>query len=46
MSWGLALIVVALIIGWRRARIDRTSVLVMFLATGLALAWAYRSLGG
>jgi len=46
MSWGLVLIAVAVIVGWRRARIDRTSVVIMLLATGLSVAWAYRSLGG
>jgi hypothetical protein len=37
---------IALFIGWRRARVDRTGVLVMFLGTTLAVAWAYRGLGG
>lgn len=46
MSWGLALIAVAVVIGWRRSRVDRVSVLSMLVAIGVALAYTYKSLGG
>jgi hypothetical protein len=46
VSWGLALIAVAVVIGWRRAKVDRISVLSMLVATAVALAYTYKSLGG
>jgi hypothetical protein len=46
VSWGLALIAVAVVIGWRRAKVDRISVFSMLVATMVALAYTYKSLGG
>jgi hypothetical protein len=46
VSWGLALIAVAVVIGWRRSKVDRISVLSMLVATVVALAYTYKSLGG
>jgi hypothetical protein len=46
MTWGLVLIAAAAVIGWRRLRIDATSVVAMLVAVGIALAYTYKSLGG
>jgi hypothetical protein len=46
LSWGLVLIGMAVVIGWRRARVDRFAVGVLFIGTALTLAFAYRGLGG
>ncbi len=46
MTWGLALIAAAAVIGWRRLRVDATSVVALLVAIGLALAYTYKSLGG
>jgi hypothetical protein len=46
VTWGLVLIAAAAIIGWRRLRIDATSVVTLLVAIGLALAYTYKSLGG
>ena len=46
MAWGLVLIAVAGVIGWRRPRVDRTAVLSFVVAIGLGLAYTYKSLGG
>jgi hypothetical protein len=46
LSWGLVLLVLAVVIGWRRDRVDRNAVLLLFLVTGLTIAYAYRGLGG
>jgi len=46
VAWGLFLIAVAVVIGWRRARIDGFAVAVMLIAAAGTLAFTYRSLGG
>lgn len=46
MAWGLVLLAIAGVIGWRRQQIDGIAVLSMFIATVVALAYVYKSLGG
>ncbi|HEV2028867.1 MAG TPA: hypothetical protein VGS16_10085 [Candidatus Dormibacteraeota bacterium] len=46
MAWGLALLATAGVIGWRRPRVDGVAVVVMLIATAVALAYVYKSLGG
>jgi hypothetical protein len=46
VTWGLVLIAAAAIVGWRRLRVDATSVVTLLVAIGLVLAYTYKSLGG
>jgi hypothetical protein len=46
LSWGLVLIAIAVVIGWRRERIDRAAVALLLVGTVATLAYAYRTLGG
>ncbi len=46
MAWGLVLVAVAVVIGWRRVRVDGVAVVSMLIAIGLVLAYTYRTLGG
>jgi hypothetical protein len=46
MSWGLVLLGMAVVIGWRRARVDRFAVGLLFVGIVLTLAYAYRGMGG
>jgi len=46
VTWGLVLIVVAVVIAWRRPRVDAPAVLSFLIAMAFVLAYTYRSLGG
>ena len=46
MGWGLAILAVAVVIGWRRPRVDKVAVGGLFVAIALMLAYEWRSLGG
>ncbi len=46
MTWGLVIAAAAVLIAWRRNRLDVTAVGLLVFAIGGVLAYTYRSLGG
>lgn len=45
MTWGLVIALAAIVVAWRRARLDAVAVVWLLIATAGALAYTYRSLG-
>lgn len=45
MAWGLVIALAAIVIAWRRARLDAAAIVWLLVATAGALAYTYRSLG-
>lgn len=46
MTWGLVIAAAAIVIAWRRSRVDLGAVGLLVVAIGGVLAYTYRSLGG
>lgn len=45
MTWGLVIALLAILIAWRRSRLDGAAVAWLVVATAGVLAYTYRSLG-
>ncbi|HLK00911.1 MAG TPA: hypothetical protein VKU39_13515 [Streptosporangiaceae bacterium] len=45
MTWGLVIALVAIVVAWRRPRLDAGAVAWLLVATAGILAYTYRSLG-
>lgn len=46
MTWGLVIAALAVVIAWRRPRLDGAAVGLLLVATAGVLAYTYTSLGG
>ncbi len=46
MTWGLVIAGLAVVIAWRRSRLDAVAMGWLFVAITGALIYTYRSLGG